>query len=103
MAISKWRTVPISSVFPTTGVERRASSTIPVGFAGESLRRAEVVDLSQGFVDFHVELRRLGAQLEPIGLGTPVEKGSIQSLNGHLRDERLNVHQHSSVVRGARP
>ena len=41
---------------------------------------------------------RRGAQLDVIRPGKPVENAFIESFNGRLRDECLNVHQFSSLT-----
>ncbi len=41
---------------------------------------------------------RRGVQLDFIRPGKPVENASIESLNGRLRDECLNVHQFASLA-----
>jgi putative transposase len=41
---------------------------------------------------------RRGVQLDFIRPGKPVENAFIESFNGRLRDERLNVHQFTSLV-----
>jgi putative transposase len=41
-----------------------------------------------------------GIQLHFIRPGKPVENAFIESFNGHLRDECLNVHQFTSLAGG---
>ena len=41
---------------------------------------------------------RLGVQLDVIRPGKPVENAFIESFNGRLRDECLNVHQSTSMA-----
>ena len=41
---------------------------------------------------------RCGVQLDSIRLGKPIENAFIESFNGRLRDECLNVHQFASIA-----
>lgn len=62
--------------------------------------RSIIVDHSTEFQSRALEdwAYRRGVQLEFIRQGKPVENAFIESFNGRLRDECLNLHQFASLV-----
>ena len=68
--------------------------------AGPHGPRSITVDHGTEFMSRALEdwAYRRGVQLDFIRLGKPVENAFIESFNGRLRDECLNVHQFLSVA-----
>ena len=69
------------------------------GLTGVSSPRSITVDHGSEFQSRALEdwAYRRGVQLEFIRPGKPVENAFIESFNGRLRDECLNVHQFASL------
>src|SRR5467141_2151421 len=75
----------------------QALDRVPTGFSGP---RSITVDHDTKFQSRALEewAYRRGAQLDVIRPGKPVENAFIESFNGRLRDECLNVEQFASVA-----
>ena len=75
----------------------QALDRVLTGFSGP---RSITVDHDTKFQSRALEewAYRRGAQLDVIRPGKPVENAFIESFNGRLRDECLNVHQFSSLT-----